>query len=381
MDQTDVTTPNPCLLTLEEQLAILAILKKTVVRLGINGLPTAPSTTPFGASGLGPNLRINGINLDTIQDILTTSNPTFNNLLINGILNIHGYGTYWNFEIAPGGNLLITDSIDSFSYIFVDLSTGILQLAGLGGVSINGILYPISIANNDLLIGNASGNIGIIGVPASDSILIYDLSGSGNAIWGTVGVNLKLLAGALETIQNIRITDSPRFAGLGLGIVLNGADTLTNNGQLASGARKFIVDANGLPIKSNNVPLVGQGNAIIVAHGSATAQTGAITSLTSYTTLAAGSFEIGGYIDVTAFTAGTISMTCTYTDPAGNSQTLTIPLVALAGTIGTTVGSLTDAQALVISIRTSGANPITIATTVSLFTGTYNAYAWIKQIA
>ena len=70
-----------------------------------------------------------------------------------------------------------------------------------------------------------------------------------------------------------------------------------------------------------------------------------------------------------------------YTDPAGNSQTLTIPLVALAGTIGTTVGSLTDAQALVISIRTSGANPITIATTVSLFTGTYNAYAWIKQIA
>jgi len=377
----NVDTPNPCLLTPEEQISLLAILKKTIIRLGINDLPTAPPTNPFGASGLGPNLRINGINLDTIQDILTTSNPTFNNLFVNGVLNLHGYGTYWNFETAPGGNLLVTDSVDSFAYIFVDLSTGILQLSGLGGVTINGVKYPTAIALDEILVGNISGNIVTRAAPVVDSVLLWNSSGAGVS-WSNVGVNLKLLAGALETIQNIRTTDSPRFAGLGLGVALNGADTLTNNGQLASGARKFIVDANGLPTKSNNVSLVGQGNAIVVAHGSATAQTGAITSLTSYTTLAAGgSFEIGGYIDVTAFTAGTISMTCTYTDPAGNSQTLTIPLVALAGTIGTTVGSATDAQALVTSIRTSGANAITIATTVSLFTGTYNAYAWIKQIA
>ena len=63
------------------------------------------------------------------------------------------------------------------------------------------------------------------------------------------------------------------------------------------------------------------------------------------------------------------------------ARTLTIPLVALAGTIGTTVGSATDAQAVVVSIQTSGANAIKIYTTVAVFTGTYNVYGWIKEIA
>jgi len=41
MDQTDVTTPNPCVLTLEEQIKLLALLKKTNIRLGTINLPTA----------------------------------------------------------------------------------------------------------------------------------------------------------------------------------------------------------------------------------------------------------------------------------------------------------------------------------------------------
>lgn len=125
-----------------------------------------------------------------------------------------------------------------------------------------------------------------------------------------------------------------------------------------------------------------QGVDLIRASGSATAQTGAVASVTSFTTgSAGGSFEIGGYIDVTAFTAGTISLQCDYTDPAGTARTLVIPLVALAGTIGITVGSATDAQAIAVSIQTSGTNTIKIYTTVSVFTGTYNVYGWIKQIA
>ena len=60
-------------------------------------------------------------------------------------------------------------------------------------------------------------------------------------------------------------------------------------------ATKLIVNSNGLPTKSNNVTLAGQGNAIIVAQGAATAQTGAVASVAAYTTTAAGgSFEIDG---------------------------------------------------------------------------------------
>ena len=42
MDQIDVITPNPCVLTLEEQTKLLALLKKTNIRLGTVNLPTAP---------------------------------------------------------------------------------------------------------------------------------------------------------------------------------------------------------------------------------------------------------------------------------------------------------------------------------------------------
>jgi len=153
-------------------------------------------------------------------------------------------------------------------------------------------------------------------------------------------------------------------------------------GQLNIAAGKLTVNSSGLPTKSNNVTLVGQGYALIVAQGSATGQTGAVASVASYTTTAAGgSFEIGGYIDVTAFTAGTLSLQCDYTDPAGTARTLVIPLVALAGTISTTVGAATDAQAVVVCIQTSGANLVKIYTTVTVFTGTYSVFGWIKQIA
>lgn len=121
---------------------------------------------------------------------------------------------------------------------------------------------------------------------------------------------------------------------------------------------------------------------LVRASSSALAQTGAVASVATYTTGGGGgSFEIGGYINVTAFTGGTVSMAVDYTDPAGGAQTLIVPLVALAGTISTTVGSATDAQAVVVSLQTSGANAITIKTTVTIFVGTYNVYGWIKQIA
>ena len=50
MDQTDVTTPNPCVLTLEEQIKLLALLKKTNIRLGTMNLPTVVSASDIDSS-------------------------------------------------------------------------------------------------------------------------------------------------------------------------------------------------------------------------------------------------------------------------------------------------------------------------------------------
>jgi hypothetical protein len=206
------------------------------------------------------------------------------------------------------------------------------------------------------------------------------ISVSNSGVTSVKGTANQIIASAtsgditLSTPQNIDTGAAVQFARLGLLIPPDATNPLNIAGKLQ-------VNPSGVPVRSNNIGLVGQGYDLVVASGSALAQAGAVGSVASFTTGAAGgSFEIGGYIDVTAFTAGTISMTCTYTDPSGTPRTLTVPLVSLAGTIGTTVGAATDAQAVVISIQTSGANSITIATTVTVFTGTYSVFAWIRQV-
>ena len=57
MDQTDVTTPNPCVLTLEEQIKLLALLKKTNIRLGTVNLPTAPVGTSVSSENSNITFR------------------------------------------------------------------------------------------------------------------------------------------------------------------------------------------------------------------------------------------------------------------------------------------------------------------------------------
>ena len=57
MDQIDVTTPNPCVLTLEEQTKLLALLKKTNIRLGTINLPTAPISNSSSAENSTVSFR------------------------------------------------------------------------------------------------------------------------------------------------------------------------------------------------------------------------------------------------------------------------------------------------------------------------------------
>jgi hypothetical protein len=200
----------------------------------------------------------------------------------------------------------------------------------------------------------------------------------------------------VQTPEQILITNTgtTSIAGTPNQVIVTGSGTVTlstpQNIDTAAAVQfgslnlssQFIVNASGLPTKSNNVALAGQGLDLVVVSASALAQTAANTNIATYTTgSSGGSFEIGGYINVTAFTGGTISLQCDYTDPGGTARTVIIPLVALAGTISTTVGSLTDASAVITAIQTSGANTIKLYTTVSIFVGTYNVYVWLRQAA
>jgi len=216
-------------------------------------------------------------------------------------------------------------------------NTGVTSITGGSGIGTSASTGDITLTNTGVL----------------------SITGTANQIIASAATG----AVTLSTPQNIDTAAAVQFGSLNL-------------------STKFIVNSNGLPTKSDNITLAGQGFALIVASGNATGQTGANSSVAAYTTPNAScSFEVGGYIDVTAFTAGTVSLQCDYVDPAGASQTLVIPLVALAGSIGTTVGSATVAHAIVVSVQTSTAATIKLYTTVAGWTGTYSVFCWIKQIA
>jgi hypothetical protein len=96
MDQTDIKTPNPCILTPEEQQKLLALLKKTNVKLGTVNLLTAPSALIFSS-----NFNVAGVNVDLASII---------NLLIG--LKIAG--------AAPAGNVLRGNGINFISAILAE---------------------------------------------------------------------------------------------------------------------------------------------------------------------------------------------------------------------------------------------------------------------
>ncbi len=392
MSRTDVKTPNPCVLTLEEQIQLLAFLKKFNIKLGTVFLPTA-APPPFGASGIGPNLQIKATKLDTIQDIQTASKPQFDSIGIGTPATISS-AIYFNgffFHVTAYGQMLLGTDPTRLARCTFDINYGSTG-------NRNYYIYPAVLAcvgpSNINSLTNVNGATPIITVESTDT---YAKDSGGAIVLGgryQNSENSALFVGLLGAKENNTANDYAGYFAIYTNVSAYGvAERLrvTSLGNIGintaaptkrfSITEKLQIDDNGLPVKSNNIGLVGQGFPLIVAAGNLTGQTGAITSLTSFTTSSAGgSFEIGGYIDVTAFTAGTISLLCDYTDPSGTVRTLTIPLIALAGTISPTIGAATDASAVISAIQTSGANAIKIYTSVSLFTGTYNAYAWIKQI-
>jgi hypothetical protein len=94
---------------------------------------------------------------------------------------------------------------------------------------------------------------------ANNGVLIT--SNTGVPSIGSVGPSLSVVTGSLNTVQQIRTTDTPQFAGLGLGIPANAnallvasssvAPTFQSNGQYAS-ARNSIASSKTPTFNWNN---------------------------------------------------------------------------------------------------------------------------------
>lgn len=177
--------------------------------------------------------------------------------------------------------------------------------------------------------------------------------------------------------------------------ITNGLSILTSN---AAGSIRFYTGgqnlratfqaAGTLSLNStidtyNNITTTGWGVPAIYKSDRATAQTAA-KSLAAYTVGAAdGSFLVSANVLVTASTLHNFTVTCTYTDEGNTSRTLTLQFSTIAGAF---VTAITNAQGTVpyegvpLHVRCKASTTITIASTGTFTTCTYNIEEFISQI-
>ena len=94
-----------------------------------------------------------------------------------------------------------------------------------------------------------------------------------------------------------------------------------------------------------------------------------------------GSFWVSANVNVTAFAVGTFNVTCTYTDETNTSQTLKMNFSTLTGTIGIAIAATGPFEGIPSHIRAKAGTAITIATSGTFTSLTYNVEGNISQIA
>lgn len=134
----------------------------------------------------------------------------------------------------------------------------------------------------------------------------------------------------------------------------------------------------------NGIATAGNGVTTIQGAGRVTAQTAAAASVVSYTVGSAdASFIVSANVLVTASTLHSFTVTCAYTDEGNTARTITLNFQNAAGTIGTAIanaGGAVPYEGIPIHIRCKAATAITIATTGTFTTVTYNAEGTIQKL-
>jgi len=136
--------------------------------------------------------------------------------------------------------------------------------------------------------------------------------------------------------------------------------------------------------KTFTLPNVTGTFEVRVATGRSTAQTAAVASVTTFTPAVDSSFEISANILVTTSTTHNFTTTCAYTDEGNTARTLTMSFTLVAG--GALVTAVDNANGAVPymgvpqRIRAKASTAITIATTGTFTTVTYNVEASIRQV-
>jgi hypothetical protein len=304
--------------------------------------------TPFSLSSIaityGTSLQLTGSPgvLNTIQDIRNSASPLWAGETLSGT---------GNAIIFTGAAPALSSSNNGNKFTLDDGSGNILLFTGANQVG-----FKLIDGTSTLQIGvNTINVVAGDGVDGSTMTIDGDLGNSGAGL--TVGQhtadgNSIFCVNSLQT--------SPRADAISV---------WNNGGELAIGT------ANPSPILAAIKTL---------NFGRVTAQTAANATIKQITVGAAdSSYIVSANVNVTAAATASFTCTCTYHDETNTTRVLTLTFSNLTGTLLTTITNVTGTGAyegVPLHIRAKAATTITIGTTGTFTSVTYNAEGAMQQI-
>lgn len=129
----------------------------------------------------------------------------------------------------------------------------------------------------------------------------------------------------------------------------------------------------------NGTATQGNGLKVIRVNNDATGQTGALSSVSAYAVPALETFEVEGYVNITAISVDVLEFVITWTDENNNSQQMTVWPNGGTSALLSTTGYYSFSP---ITIRAHASTAITVKTTLATGGGsiTYDIGALITQV-
>lgn len=277
--------------------------------------------------------------------------------------SVNGGAKITAFSILSNGNYT-SSGIGQF---------GNIEIAGFNGLSNPNIIS--SIGTLGLQLQTFQGNI-FLQCPGGTTQGITSIRPRANFNQQfTAGLQVfsPISESSVDSFTSIQITNVETSLGSGRQLLID-----FNAGTLGT-IEVMNITNKGIFGYYNGVKTVGIGVPAIYGMGNVTAQTTA-TTVATYTPASTGTFNISASANITAITADSMQVQCTYTDENSTPQTLVLPPPA---SIFTNKLGVTGATSYpTFTIRALGGTAVTISATLPTSSGTitYNAYGRIWQL-
>ena len=352
--------------------ATLTLLEAAQISASVSSTGDATSVR-----GVSTFLTWSGAGNTTTADYFLASAPTLSST--GAVTNMNGFHC-----ASMGDNTLVTNAIQfqaDNSNQAVTLTAGFRSQmnSGTGKWAFLASGSANSAFNGNVRIGSTTAPTVALDVTGA-ALISTTLGVTGNVTaTADLAVNGGDITTSATTFNLLNATATTLNIGGAATTVAIGAltGTTTINNDLAVGDQ--ISAINGVTSSGNfGVP-------VVVASGRSTAQTAAVASVSTFTVGGSdGSFQISANVNVTTSTVHDITVTCAYTDEGNTARTFTFGFAQLAGaTLITNITNVTGAgpyESPVYHIRAKSGTAITIATTGTFTTVTYNVEGIVKQV-